>query len=263
VTILPSLAVVAGAFLVLLVAPRTSWQGRFAIRYVTLSYILTVVVLVVSSASDRARETVYEAEALALLILAASAVPARLRARRCWSEAATRATLVLTSPFEKPWKVVAGGPDPRRNHHQVVSDQRYAYDFLPIEGKAWDCTILAPCGGTIATVVDCFDDAAPSQAHRDLKNPAGNYISIDSGDGYVILAHLHRGSIVVAPGDSVRAGDEIGRCGNSGNTSQSHLHLHAQDMPTIAVNRASGIPVKFLVDGAPCVLDAGDILEPC
>ncbi|HZY99917.1 MAG TPA: peptidoglycan DD-metalloendopeptidase family protein, partial [Candidatus Baltobacteraceae bacterium] len=156
-----------------------------------------------------------------------SLIDRRFDARRWWNRAAD--PIVLESPFADAWYVAAGGPEPRHNHHQVASDQYFAYDFLPEEGEAWDREILAPCDGTVAWTEDRHDDAPPGERRRDRRNPAGNYVSIETKRGFVLLGHLKRGSIAVRVADTVRAGMPIARCGNSGNTSQSHLHLHAQD----------------------------------
>src|SRR3546814_15367827 len=58
-----------------------------------------------------------------------------------------------------------------------------------------------------------------------------------------MLAHLRRGSVAVEAGQQVAAGDELGRCGNSGNTSEPHLHLHLQDAPVFG--EGNGLPAFF------------------
>ncbi|HZY99644.1 MAG TPA: M23 family metallopeptidase, partial [Candidatus Baltobacteraceae bacterium] len=180
---------------------------------------------------------------------------------RWWNRAAD--PIVLESPFADAWYVAAGGPEPRHNHHQVASDQYFAYDFLPEEGEAWDREILAPCDGTVAWTEDRHDDTPPGERRRDRRNPAGNYVSIETKRGFVLLGHLKRGSIAVRVADTVRAGMPIARCGNSGNTSQSHLHLHAQDRPQVAIDIARGVPVAFLDEnGIALVLEYGDVLQP-
>ena len=162
-----------------------------------------------------------------------------------WLERASIGTIVLAPPFNDRWIVAAGGPDPRHNHHHVASDQLYAYDFLREDGDSWDQPILAPVDGMIAHVESRQVDAAPDARQRDRKRPFGNYISIQTPKGYVILAHLKQGSISVRVGDHVKCGTEIARCGNSGNTLGAHLHLHAQDQPSQNVGVANGVPVAF------------------
>jgi hypothetical protein len=169
--------------------------------------------------------------------------------------------LVLRSPFHEAWRVSRGGADPRHNHHQRSSDQSFAYDFLPVEGGAWEREIFAPCDGTVAWTEDRHEDAPPEERRIDSKHPAGNYVSIETPRGFVILAHLKKGSIVLLPGTPVRTGDLIGRCGNSGNTEQSHLHVHAQNRSQIAVDVAEGIPIAFAdAAGQAWILDYGDVL---
>jgi hypothetical protein len=182
----------------------------------------------------------------------------RFAAKR-WLDAARVNPLVLHSPFAGRWFVAAGGPT--HNHHTRVSDQYFAYDFLPKEGEAWDQPILAPCDGMVVHVETRQEDAPPNERRRNTKRPFGNYVSIETPRGYVILAHLKQGSIVVRVGDTIRAGTEIGRCGNSGNTTRAHLHLHAQDQPSQSIGVAAGIPVAFVRDnGEATILRYGDVI---
>jgi murein DD-endopeptidase MepM/ murein hydrolase activator NlpD len=60
----------------------------------------------------------------------------------------------------------------------------------------------------------------------------GNCVVIQHRTNEVsVLAHFQRGSIVVKAGESVKRGQVLGKCGNSGNSSQPHLHYHLQDSP--------------------------------
>jgi hypothetical protein len=183
-------------------------------------------------------------------------------ASRRWLARAANDPLVLEPPFRDTWWVAAGGPDPRHNHHQVATDQYFAYDFLREGGDSWDQPILAPCDGLIVHVEDRQTDAPPGERRRDRARPFGNYVSIETPRGYVILAHLKQGSVNVRVGDSVRAGDEIGRSGNSGNTDRAHLHVHAQDQPSQAIDTAQGVPIAFVTraSGEPMLLEFRDRL---
>ncbi|MBO2450064.1 M23 family metallopeptidase [Actinomadura barringtoniae] len=82
---------------------------------------------------------------------------------------------------------------------------------------------------------------------RELGGPRfilGNHLILDLGDGtYAALAHLKRGSIKVRTGQRVRAGEVIAECGNSGNTSEPHVHFHLMDSPRPLVAR--GLPFAF------------------
>ncbi len=60
---------------------------------------------------------------------------------------------------------------------------------------------------------------------------------------YSFLAHFIPGSIKVKEGDTVKRGQVIGKCGNSGHSTEPHLHFHFQDHPNFYLGR--GIPIKF------------------
>ena len=96
----------------------------------------------------------------------------------------------------------------------------------PAKYVTFGTPVLAPCRGEVAKVIDVHPDmTVPKMDHVNLP---GNYVAIDCGDYFVILAHLRSGSITVAAGDRMEVGDALGEMGNSGNSSQPHLHLHAQ-----------------------------------
>ena len=58
----------------------------------------------------------------------------------------------------------------------------------------------------------------------------GNCLIIDQGHNeYAVYAHLKPGSLGIRRGDKVRTGQVLGLCGNSGNSSEPHLHFHLQD----------------------------------
>lgn len=72
----------------------------------------------------------------------------------------------------------------------------------------------------------------------------GNHVVIDLGNGaYAVLAHLQRGSATVVPGQLVHGGDVVGRCGNSGNTTEPHVHFQLQDHRSPSI--AAGLPFVF------------------
>ncbi|WP_371300584.1 M23 family metallopeptidase [Citricoccus sp. K5] len=77
---------------------------------------------------------------------------------------------------------------------------------------------------------------------------SGNHVLIetrgaDGGTAVVVLCHLHQGSPVVRPGQPAQRGEAVGRCGNSGNSTEPHVHVHAVDGRDIS--RASAVPISF------------------
>jgi murein DD-endopeptidase MepM/ murein hydrolase activator NlpD len=72
----------------------------------------------------------------------------------------------------------------------------------------------------------------------------GNHVILELGGGeFVLLAHLRAGSLRVRPGDRVGTGQPVGECGNSGNSTEPHLHLQVMDSADLL--KARGLPVAF------------------
>ncbi len=166
----------------------------------------------------------------------------------------------LMLPFApgEEWYVVWGGTTRSQNYHVDYPDQRHAFDLVirkngkthPDTGKentdyyAWGKTIVAPAVGTVVEAVNDLPDNKPGR-ETDTKNAAGNHVVLDLGNSeYLLLAHLQNGSIRVKAGDTVKPGDALGLCGNSGNTSEPHLHIHLQDRPAL-LGEALGLPMTF------------------
>lgn len=79
----------------------------------------------------------------------------------------------------------------------------------------------------------------------------GNHLVLDLGDGtYALYAHLKRGSLAVRPGDRVRTGQLLARCGNSGNSTEPHVHFQLMDSADL--NCAQGLPFTWRGVGVPC-----------
>ena len=165
----------------------------------------------------------------------------------------------LALPFRGEWWVFWGGKTERQNYHVVAPDQRHAYDLVGWRAGAthkgsgsrnsdywaWDRPVVAPAAGVVVTAVDGVRDNRPQVEIENPRNPAGNHVVLELGNGeYALLAHMRRGSVRVKPGQRVRQGDILGRCGNSGNSSEPHLHFHLQDRATL-FGGARGLPVAF------------------
>ncbi len=169
----------------------------------------------------------------------------------------------LHLPFRGTWDVVWGGRTIEQNYHAAYRDQRFAHDILIMkdgsthrgDGKSlsdyycYGQPVLAPGAGRIVWLCDSLPDNAPGQ--RDPAHATGNSVVIDHGNGeYSLIAHMQPHSLEVRLGDKVNAGQAIGLCGNSGNTSEPHVHYHLQDTPRPF--DGEGLPVQFtglVVDG--------------
>ena len=179
----------------------------------------------------------------------------------------------FTLPFRGEWLVFWGGRTLAQNYHAAVRSQRFAHDLIMVkdgkshtgEGKAltdyycYGQPILAPADGIVVTAVDSL----PNQdiGSRDPNHAAGNHVVIDHGNHeFTLLAHMQPHSLRVKPGQHVKRGDVLGLAGNSGNTSEPHLHVHLMNGPSMS--DADGLPMPFtnyLVDGKP--VERGEIVR--
>lgn len=158
--------------------------------------------------------------------------------------------------------VVQGGNDTIINYHYAHPAQKYALDIVklnswglrargllpksPIDYFILGEPIFSPTEGTILEAVDGLEDLNPPD--RDPQNPAGNHIVIQpkGTDLYILLAHLQKGSISVKPGEYVKQGQQLGCAGNSGNTSEPHLHIHCATITGEGfVRGGEGVPLTF------------------
>lgn len=113
---------------------------------------------------------------------------------------------------------------------------------------AWGEEILSAGSGTVVAVVADRPDLPIGAS--DASNPAGNYVVIEHGPGaFGVYAHMMQGSPAVEVGRRVERGQRIGRVGNSGNTSEPHLHVHLADRwdgaDPLALFRSQGLPAPF------------------
>ncbi|NOJ59121.1 M23 family metallopeptidase [Arthrobacter sp. 260] len=151
------------------------------------------------------------------------------------------------------------GVDDRRRT-SIRNDWRTAFSTEPVDRFfAFGRPILAPLAGTVVRVHDGEPDHearrsqftlvsyALGQAARlreGVASIAGNYVVIAAGPAeYVALVHLRKGSLNVTVGDTVAPGQFLGECGNSGNSTQPHVHLQVMDSLDLAT--AHGIPLAF------------------
>ncbi|VUM23536.1 M23 family metallopeptidase [Stenotrophomonas maltophilia] len=166
----------------------------------------------------------------------------------------TRTRLQL--PFNDEYYVFWGGRTVEQNYHAAHAGQRFALDLLVVrDGRShrgdglrnddYYCfgrPILAPADGTVVEVIEGVADNVPGQMNA--AQLTGNRVILDHGnEEYSVLAHLRQGSVRVAQGQAVRSGAHLGDCGNSGNSSEPHLHYQLQAGPVFGVGEA--LPAQF------------------
>ncbi len=116
----------------------------------------------------------------------------------------------------------------------------------PAAYAIWGEPVYAPCGGRVIQAVNDRPDMRPPATDRDYL--PGNNVLLECGRVWVLLAHLQNGSLRVRTGDTVAVGQMLGLVGNSGNSAEPHLHVHAQ-RPGTTEAPASGEPLHVLFDG--------------
>ena len=189
--------------------------------------------------------------------------------------AATSPSATVRLPTDAPMRVLWGGDDLAHNRHAMMPDQRWAYDLVVEPALTsserledygcWVTPVVAPISGTVHLAHDGEIDQVLGRPSNELRAPLGNHVAIalPSG-GFLLVAHLQKGSVVAREGEPIAEGTPIGRCGNSGNTSEPHVHIHAQrqDPRGRPVNFSEGLPLFFRDhDGAPMPLGGADVVE--
>jgi hypothetical protein len=189
--------------------------------------------------------------------------------------------IVLELPFRGRW--LARNSPARRvpSHGTHALGTTYAVDFIAVDERgrsappSWRSVlsveppeafagfgqpILAPAAGTVAAVHDGEEDHEARRSQLTLlpymlgqagrvraghAAIAGNHVVIALGPAgpYVALVHLRRGTVGVRVGDVVAPGDAVGQCGNSGNSTQPHVHVQVAD--SLDWSRARGLPMAF------------------
>ncbi len=152
---------------------------------------------------------------------------------------------IVESPLGEEWYVDQGGHAELVNYHYVTSAQRDALDIVQIvDGRShpggstdlssyyiFGAPLLAPADGIVTSVVDGLADQQIGSTDRE--NAAGNHVVIDiSGGRYILLAHARQGSVRVAVGDRITAGQTIAEVGNSGGSTEPHIHIQAFNLPS-------------------------------
>ncbi len=194
-----------------------------------------------------------------------------------------RPPVELRLPFRGPWVTVRTPSERVPSHGTHFGGQTFAFDFVAVDPRrrtasvrdwrtflatepvdrfvGFGMPVLAPVDSRVVAVHDGEPDHVARRSplllipyaltqgarlQEGVHAITGNHVMLElEGQAvYILLAHLRRGSVGVAPGDRVRAGAQVGSCGNSGNSTQPHLHVQAMDSSFLPDSR--GLSVVFL-----------------
>lgn len=190
--------------------------------------------------------------------------------------------VILSLPFTGRWRAINSPARRVPSHGSNLLGTRYAIDFVAVDERgrtaarrdlgtffgtepadrfyAFGQPILAPADGTVVAVHDGEVDHEARRSQLSLVGymlgqagrlragvnaVAGNHvvIALRDGTGFVALVHLRNGTVAVAIGDAVRMGQQLAECGNSGNSTQPHVHVQVASSPDMAT--AEGLPLAF------------------
>lgn len=184
----------------------------------------------------------------------------------------------LGYPFTGRWLTQNSPADRMPSHGTALFASSYAIDFVPVDERGHTAPItprtlfsaepptlfpgfgrpiLAPVDGIVVSIADTAPD---HHAYRGLPSIgyalgqrrraaegwtalAGNHVLIESSGFVVAVCHLKSGSVGVRPGQQIRCGDELGGCGNSGNSTEPHVHLQVIDR--IDIDHAVAVPLSL------------------
>lgn len=161
---------------------------------------------------------------------------------------------VISAPLRGDSWLAGNGPANSSPHRRALIPidgraqiaQRFAIDWVRMnpDGKtfvgdeknnknyrAYGSDALAVADGTVSEVKDGIPENIPGENSRavpiTLETVGGNHVILDIGHGrYALYAHLQPGSLKVKLGDHVKRGQVLGLVGNSGNSTEPHLHFH-------------------------------------
>lgn len=165
-------------------------------------------------------------------------------------------TISVSNPVKE--SVLLGGKEYKT--HAVWPSECYAYDILkePYDTDSDDlfdygiylADVYCPVNGTVIDCKDNEEDILPNT--EKFKSSLGNYIFIEVEETgtYLILAHLEKDSVLVDVGEHVTKGTKIAKVGNSGTTSEPHLHMQHQR------NNPMEVRISVCAEGLPMKIDA-------
>lgn len=179
------------------------------------------------------------------------------------------APVVIAPPLRGRWWVAANGPSSTSNHRRALIpiggrahiSQRFAIDWVKIDESgetfhgarekndsyyAYGAEALAVADGVVTEAKDGIAENVPGSTPKDvvLETIAGNHVIVDVGGGrFAFWAHFKPGSLRVKVGDRVKRGQVLGLVGNSGNSTEPHLHFHVSDASSPL--GSEGLPYVF------------------
>ncbi|AJG58076.1 MULTISPECIES: M23 family metallopeptidase [Bacillus] len=185
----------------------------------------------------------------------------------------TSPKVVVRFPLNERALIGWGGDRLETNYHVIKPNERWAYDILipPAEVKSskledygiYGAEVMAPATGTVVSINNDEKDVVSGE--DDFQSMAGNhiYIRLDESGTFLVLAHLKKGSIKVREGQHVNEGEFLAQVGNSGSSSEPHLHIHhqRQNPSKVSMFLAEGLPLYFQTEKGAMMPERGEYIR--
>lgn len=168
----------------------------------------------------------------------------------------------ISLPVNHEMIVGWGGDTLEDNYHAWLPFERWAYDLMVMPAMVdssnledygiYGMEIVAPVSGTIVGAYDGYPDEIPN---TDEADNMGNYVylEIEETGTYLVIGHIKPNSLLVKEGEYVKEGTPLAQAGNSGMSSEPHVHIHHQRQnPNEVYLLAEGLPLYFRdIEGDP------------
>src|SRR5690625_4909328 len=164
-------------------------------------------------------------------------------------------TIKLVFPLKNgTYYVGHGGSNTFMNYHSDYLPQKYALDILKLNKigarakglypkelhkyAIYEDGLYSPCNGKVLETRGHLPDLTPPE--KDPENALGNYIylSCEGIDAVIYMSHMQENSVIAEDGAMIQVGEKVGTIGNTGNTTEPHLHIHAE-------KDGKGVPITF------------------
>lgn len=158
--------------------------------------------------------------------------------------------LLSQDPANPEWRGQSDGVDLVRVDtlgFRTVDRVPFSLPEQPEAYRIFGTTVVAPCSGRVEQTENLLPDMPVPV--RDTDYPLGNHVVLRCGALIILLSHLQQGSVTISPGTVVRKGDPLAKAGNSGDSAEPHLHIHAQRPAAPGQPLLSGEPVPIRLIG--------------